>query len=224
MIGSPEINKVLRRYLRPVLIENGFDLIESRKGWGYKSPCVWTFGIRAVGSYFSDVTGWPPMSVSVSVGIYYQFIPWIVPRPLKVDSKGRLQPDIGDCHRKAQVYRSLDQSVYTSSLSHGPERARRDLWWIEEDGSNVADVIENITFCVLEQGIPWLLENSDIERVFAVVEGEMDCLVKYQTASAFARHLGNAEKHAHYQRLAGAEGQHLEELFSRIRRPRQKRQ
>lgn len=220
MIGSPEINKVLRRYLRPILIEKGFDRIEPRKAWGYRSPSIWTFNIRAVGSYFSDVTGWPPMSVGVNVGVYYEFIPWMGRRPLKADSKARLQPDVAVCHRRTEIIRSLDQAMYTSSLSLAPERARRDLWWIEEDGSNVADVVENIVICVLEQGIPWLHENSDIERTFSIVEGEVDCLVKYRTASGFAHYLGNAEKHEHYQRLADAESRRTHQQFAPFNRRR----
>jgi hypothetical protein len=121
------------------------------------------------------------------------------------------------------IYRSLDQSIYTSSLSHGPERERRDLWWIDQDGRNVADVVENLLLCFLDQGLPWFRENSDIEHVFAIVEGETDCLVKYQAASAFAQHIGNAEKHEHYKRLADAESRRIDELFAPFNRRRKQR-
>ena len=145
-IGSPEINKVLRRYVRPVLIENGFDITEPRKAWGWHEPCIWAFNIRAVGSYFSDVTGWPPASVGVTVGVFYEFIPLQANWHPKIDAGGRLRPDVASCHRIVSIHSSLDQSSGTSALDNPAERARTDLWWIEEDGSNLADVAENIFF------------------------------------------------------------------------------
>src|SRR5262245_62011295 len=155
-IGSPEINKVLRRYVRPVLTENGFHITEPRKAWGWHPPCIWAMHIRAVGSYFSDVTGWPPMSVSVRVGTYYEFIPVPDNSHPKIDAAGRLRPDVAECHRTSTIHSSLDQSSRTSALHNAAERRRTDLWWIDADGNNLADVAENIILCILEQGIPWL--------------------------------------------------------------------
>jgi hypothetical protein len=225
LIGSPEINKVLRRYLRPVLIENGFDIAEPRKAWGWQPPSIWTVGVRAVGSYFSEVTGWPPMSVSVGVGIYYDFIPFQGNRQPRVDSKGRLRPDIVDCHRTAALPCSLDQSTYKSDLRSPAERTRTDLWWIEESGDNLADVAENIALSVLEHGVSWLKANSDIEQVFAIVETEKDCLIKYRYASYLAGYLGNLEKRNHYETLAVEERLRIDDLFApyhrrkRVRKP-----
>ena len=213
-IGSPEINKVLRRYVRPVLIENGFDITETRKAWGWHPPCIWGVNIRAAGNYFSEVTGWPPMSVGVTVGVYYEFIPFQGNRHPKIDAKGRLRPDVVECHRTSAILCSIDQSSYKSTLAPPAERARTDLWWITEDGTNLADVAENIAFCVLEQGVLWLKAHSDIEKVLTIVEAETDCCAKYGMASYLAGYLGNLQKRDHYKKLASDEQSRIDALFA----------
>src|SRR5512146_2609875 len=99
MISSPEINKILRKTLSPILRENGFTVVQARKAWGWHDHCVWVLSIRAVGNYFSLVTGWPPMSVGVWTGVYYDFIPEDSRSAyVDVDTEGRLRPDEVACH------------------------------------------------------------------------------------------------------------------------------
>ena len=154
MISSPDIDKILRAHLSPILRESGFSKVSARKSWGWHGHCVWVLNIRAVGSYFSDVTGWPPMSVCVWTGIYYDFIPFEGHTPPKVDEKGRLIPNEVDCHMRSHLSRTLDQSVYTKRLSNPAEREREDIWWLEPDGSNMVEAVENIALCFVDEGKP----------------------------------------------------------------------
>jgi hypothetical protein len=212
-IGSPEINKVLRKYLRPILTEHGFQTVEPRKAWGWHSPFVWTFGIRAVGGYFSEVTGWPPMSIGAKIGMYYEFIP--SDYPIKSDNNGRLLPDVNDSHRTLVLHSTLDQSRYLSALDLPAERNRLDVWWIEPDGSNVAEVCENLALAFLDQAESWFKRFSNIPVVFAEIQAELTCFTRYKEARYFAEHLGEADKARTYQRLAEAERLRIEQLFTR---------
>ena len=60
---SALLNKVLRRSVVPTLREAGFQHTDARNGWSWRDDFIWVFNIRAVGSYFSDCTGWPPGSL-----------------------------------------------------------------------------------------------------------------------------------------------------------------
>ena len=75
MVGSPEINKVIRQHISPVLKHHGFTLLQTRHNWGWHGPCTWVLDVRAVGNNFAAVTGWPPMSVGVWLGVFYDFVP-----------------------------------------------------------------------------------------------------------------------------------------------------
>ena len=71
MIGSKEINKAIKEYIRPILRLDGYSVIQPRKAWKHFDNKVYHFLISAVGNYFSMVTGFPPMSVTASLNIYY---------------------------------------------------------------------------------------------------------------------------------------------------------
>ncbi|OKH23981.1 hypothetical protein [Chroogloeocystis siderophila] len=142
MIGSPEVNKIIRKILSPVLRGNGFDKVKTRNNWADRDPCIWVLNIRAVKPH-----SFPSVSVSVWLGIYYKFISPDIPGRLLVDTDkdGKLIPKEWMCHiRNHLVLAELDQSKYTKSLRSSAEANRNDIWWIEPDGSNLEDVIHDI--------------------------------------------------------------------------------
>jgi hypothetical protein len=213
MISSPEIDKLLRRYLSPILRENGFTKVSARKAWGWKNKCISVLQVRAVGSYFSAVTGWPPMSVGVWTGVYYDFIPCDGRTPPKRDEKGRLAPDEASCHMRSDLSCSLDQSHFTHQLSNPAEHSRTDIWWFERDGSNMVDAVENVALCFVDQGISWFQRYNDLDAAFADIELERDCYVKYYRASYLAKELGLETKHRMYAELRDVEKTRIDAMF-----------
>ena len=159
-IGSPEINKVIRKYMSPALREQGFQKVNTRHNWKFNEHCVWVIDVTAVGSYFSDVTGWPSMSVDVECGIYYPILN-DEDFDVKIGKNGESLPRAHHCYLRLSLERTLDQSTYTQTLQNQAERNRKDLWWIEPDGSNVDEVVMNIRDVILNQAIPWFENYMD---------------------------------------------------------------
>ncbi|OGX79083.1 hypothetical protein A6395_08790 [Exiguobacterium sp. SH31] len=159
-IGSAEINKVIREHLSPALREQGFQKVNTRHNWKFNEHNIWVIDVTAVGSYFSDVTGWPSMSVFVECGIYYPFLN-TGDFDVKIGKKGESLPRVHHCYLRLSLDSTLDQSAYTQTLKNQAERSRKDLWWIEPDGSNVDDVVMNIRDVVLNQAIPWFEKYVD---------------------------------------------------------------
>lgn len=169
MTGSPEINKVIRRVLSPVLREQGFSRVQTRHNWKWLNDCTWVLDIQAVGGYFSDVTGWPPMSIGVWLGILYGSVP--ADFSIRTDTAGNLLPKESDCHLRSHLSCTLDQTHYKRRLSIPGEQTRKDIWWIEPDGSNADDVVANVAQQFLTKGLPWFQRFSDLEAVRNLVEG-----------------------------------------------------
>jgi hypothetical protein len=213
MIGTPEINKVIRKILSPILKENGFDRVNTRHNWGWKDHCIWVLDITAVGKYFSDVTGWSPMSVYVELGIYYDFVP---PKggEIKIGTKGELLPKPHQCQLQKQLYRSLDQSIYTDSLDNPAEKNRNDIWWVEPDGSNIGEDINDIKQSFLRDGLVWFLKNSDLKTAFNEIESEHDSFNKFYKSRYFAEHLNEDLKFEKYSHLLEQEQKRIDGLFS----------
>jgi hypothetical protein len=208
-IGSPEVNKSLRRLVSPVVRAHGFQKVGPRKSWSWRDSCIWICFIRSVGSYFSTVTGWPPMSLVVDLGVFYDFIP--SRRKIKQDSKGQLLPEEYQCELifRSQLSRLIDQDSYTMRLANPADRARRDIWWIERDGSNVEEVAVDIAARFVDQARPWFDKLSDLNFAFAQIENEKDCYSKYRAATYFAKRLGLEEKYTHYSKFLEAEEKKL---------------
>lgn len=200
MVGSSEINKMIRKTLSPDLKKSGFSKINTRHNWAWMGDCIWVLDITAVGKYFSDVTGWPSMSIHVDLGIYYNFIP-INDDGINVKKNGTHSPKSHQCHFQHQLLSTLDQDRYMSILSNAAERKRKDLWWIEPDGSNLEEVIEDVKHSFLTEGIDWFMENTDIKQAFRKIEEESNCLDKYFKAKYFAEYLSLDSKLEKYEML-----------------------
>jgi len=84
---SALLNAPLRQHVSPVLRDSGFQTVDARNGWRADGDFVSVFKIRAVGSYFSQSTGWPPGSVCVWLGVFLTFAPR--PPGIKADKLGR---------------------------------------------------------------------------------------------------------------------------------------
>ncbi|KQL50497.1 hypothetical protein AN964_22840 [Heyndrickxia shackletonii] len=213
MIGSPEINKVIRQILSPTLKENGFDKVNTRHNWGWHNHCTWVFDITAVGKNFSDITGWSPMSVYVDLGIFYDFVP---PKDgeIKIGTKNELIPKPHQCQLQKQLHCRVDQSIYTNKLDNPAEKKRNDIWWIEPNGSNIEEVINDIKQSFLSDGLEWLLKNTDLETAFKEIESEHDSFNKFYKARCFAEHLNDNFKFEEYSELLEKEQKRIDGLFS----------
>lgn len=230
MIGSPEVNKIIRKILSPVLRDNGFDKVKTRNNWGDHDPCIWVLNIRAVGRH-----SFPSMSVGVWLGIYYKFVSPDIPGRfyVKTDQDGKLIPKEWMCHvRNHLVLANLDQSNYTKYIHSSAEANRNDIWWIEPDGSNLEKVINDIKIAFLTQGIQWFNAYSNLEYAFRCIDFlAPDFLVEdtdqagrtvlrsrghiygVHAARDFAKYLGYQDKVAAY---VAWEEQRKREYFKRV--------
>lgn len=188
MITSAQIDKSLRKSVGSFLRQEGFNVVQARTAWGWHQNCIWVLKIRAVGSYFSSVTGWPSMSINVDVGIYYDFIPG-VGKGIEIDRQGRMRPEEYRCHLRLQLERTLQQSQYVSILRSRVERERRDIWWINPDGANLFDVLDDIVKTIENQGLPWLRRFSDLWEAYAEIKNMRDSRYKFSVAIPFAQFL-----------------------------------
>ncbi len=197
------VDKALRRSVSPVLREAGFDIVRARRAWAWKADCIWVYIVRAVGSYFSDVTGWPPASLCVELGVHYPFMPPTseIRRNRKSD---RLMPAEYQCDLRLPLERRLAQ-VEVARLRNEADRKRRDLWWVGLDGAHAEAVAADIGAVVASDGVNWLLRASDLQEALRIVLAEVDCYSKHARAAWLAKRLGHGEEAQVLGSLAAAE-------------------
>jgi hypothetical protein len=102
-------------------------------------------------------------------------------------------------------------------LLNPAERHRTDIWWVDPQGESAVQVSTNIADVLVEKGLPWLREHSDLPRALAEVEAGRDCFAKFDTAALLARKIGDADKTRLHSRLALAEGRRINRIVDESR-------
>jgi len=158
MVGSPEVNKVIRRIISPALREKGFIKVRTRHNWRYLEDRIWYLMIKSVGSYFSDVAGYPPQSLVAEYGVYFTDFP-PNPRPAlrtepKIDRDGLIIPKEYECHYRSSLRIIASQKDLRNSLTSSAEKNREDIWWVSKDGSNIYEAVEDMKQSVLGHAFP----------------------------------------------------------------------
>jgi hypothetical protein len=206
---SAILNKLLNQMVMPILRDAGFECIDARNALSWRKECILVFEIRAVGSYIADVTGWPPGSVNVWMGAYYTFAPRR-PGDIKRDARKRLRPTGPECHLHVPLNRIAVKPRRPGALN-APERRRRDIWWVERDGSNANDVAADIAAALCKQGLRWFADASDLKSAYRLVEKEHDCFVKFALAAMLAQHIGTKAGWRKYHGLAAKAAERIGE-------------
>ena len=125
-----------------------------------------------MGAYHSAVTGWPPASLVVFLGICYTYFPEIM--KVKKDESGVWYPKEWQCHRRAKLTCSYSQLEYTKELNEkSPEKTRNDIWWMLPDDSNVLKAVSDINDRFLRYAVKWLNEKSNKELAIQEVTNFM---------------------------------------------------
>ena len=80
----------------------------------------------------------------------------------------------------------MGQGSYVSRLA-SQERDRKDIWWVEPDGSNAERVALDIAATLALDGLPWYSQASNLQTALASTEGERDCFIKFTKAALIAK-------------------------------------
>ena len=87
------------------------------------------------------------------------------------------------------------------------------FWWVEPDGSNIDEVILDISKSFIDDGLKWYKNNTDLETAFANIENQHNGYNKYYKAKYFAEHLRHNMKLDMYNHLFEQEKKRIDALF-----------
>lgn len=162
-MGMTEFNKLIRKQLYPLLKQMGFEKIGVRKSYKWQDQVIYSLQIKAVGSHFSDVTGWPSSSFTCGIQPYYSFL--YDPCDIDKDKDGRIvPPKRWPSEGGLGLSKTIDQSQYTKNLYNITEQKRNSIWWLERDEGNVHAVVDDLVEQV-KNFVPQYL-SSGIDTVY----------------------------------------------------------
>ncbi|MGN1402601.1 MAG: DUF4304 domain-containing protein [Bacillus sp. (in: firmicutes)] len=162
------MNEAIRRILVPTLKENGFSETKIKHNWAWHDDSIWVLDLYTVDGRYENQTGWPYPSIFVNMGFFDKGLP-LRTDLIKVDRKGELLPTSYQCHEQRELYCTYDQTGYTNGLKP-KERVRKDIWWVEKDGSNIEEVVIDIEQSFQSYGMEWLIAHVN-PQTNGVTEG-----------------------------------------------------
>jgi len=158
---SKTVAAVLKKELEPDLRQLGFTQFKGRRAYRYHDECVLGCSTNAVGSRFSSVTGFPAASFGAMAWVHYNFVPSFE-RPI-ANSRRHFCPK--SCHFAEVLCVASPSLKEVRKCRSDAEQERDDIWWVEPDGSNLYEVVDDVRTAIMEQAVRWwdsilVLENA----------------------------------------------------------------
>ena len=156
-MDSTAVNREIRAEIRPLLKDAGFIAFTSRSAWRYHADRVDVVNFQSFNSYNAEVMGITTYSFAVNLGCYLRYIPNHYPdNPGLAALKGESpRPKEYQCQMRGNLSRGYsDKSC-----------SRRDIWFIDERGSNVAKALHDVRMVFVRDGAPWFAQFSTPDHV-----------------------------------------------------------
>jgi hypothetical protein len=200
-VGTVEVNKALKMYLFPALRQYGFTKTKGKRCYKCNKSSVFVVSVEAVGKHFSDVTGFTPSSFMCTLGIYFPFV------INKYDPEGKgIEYDKDGMQIGISLHQSLRLENFVLSkqnsrrgIDNPAETARKDVWWVERDGSNAEDMVLDLVAAFQATAPEWFAIYEDLETAFHEIEKERDCPSKFEKLYYMAKELKNDAMAEHYK-------------------------
>lgn len=152
------VTRAIRRHVRPVLEQQGFDDFTGRKAWRRRQGgVIEVVDFQAVGAYSSFGVGCTSFSFGVYAGVWIPECE-IEERTPVLSALGR--PNYYEC----TVYATLGKGLAQPGAFHPYERVtdedRIDTWSVEDEAGNLEPVIIDAVQTLTTTGLPLLDELS----------------------------------------------------------------
>jgi hypothetical protein len=144
-VDSKDVNRELRRVVRPALREEGFTEFSDRNAWRYFDDWIWCVNFQSFSAYLAEGIGCTSFSFAVNLGLYLR-------RPTSASATVLDRPKELDCTFRFQAHKTLSQPVFHA---YGRKEAtdRPDVWFVAADGSNLSEAVEDARAVVTGPGL-----------------------------------------------------------------------
>jgi tetratricopeptide (TPR) repeat protein len=197
LISSKEVNKQLNSSIKPILKEQGFQAFTARTFWRYADFKIDILNFQSFNSYHADLMGSTTFSFCVNLSVFIT----CVRRNEFIKTKGDLLiPHEADGHFRKRLEKSLNQENFPN----------KQLWYLDEDGNNLEEVISNAREQIVLHGLTWFEEFKSLQYIFNYLKtetesmqntwgfGKMDSPNRNELLAYIAYELGNYQESLEY--------------------------
>ena len=151
------VNREIRSIVHPALRASGFSAFSPRTTWRHRPDRIDIVNFQSFNSYLASSVGCTTYSFALNLSVYLLDIP-DHGKPLKM-KEGLPLPDEWLGHLRLHPHRTLEQH----------ELARRDIWFIDPEGTYTRAAVEDARDVIVEKGIPWFERWTDDGAVLAAL-------------------------------------------------------
>jgi len=142
-MDSKRVNQEIRAVVRPALKARGFSVFTERTAWRHAPGRIHVVNFQSFNDYLATGVGCTTFSFALNLG---QWLTCVPPDDSRIASrKGLLAPQEYHCHLRLHPHRSIDQR----------ELERRDIWYIDANGSYLASAVKDARDVILGAGLAW---------------------------------------------------------------------
>ena len=159
---STTVAKEIKSIIRPVLRESGFINNTGKKYWRHKDESIDVIDFMSFNSYNADIIGCTTFSIAIKLGCYFNFIPH---RKGIKEKNGLLFPEEWQCDfRGGGITKEILQ----------PELESKEIWYIDESGSNLNEVVLDCKKQLQEKAFVWFNQFDEYQNIYDILLNHED--------------------------------------------------
>jgi hypothetical protein len=157
-MDSKDVSAELRKEVRPLLKDRGFQKFTSRYAWRVHDDRVDVINFQSFSDYKARSVGCTTYSFAVNLGCHLRGIDGAPTFPAVDVSAGYL-PREYECQFRGRVRRTFDQ----------PEFSRREIWYVDPEGRYLAKAAHDVRMALAREGLDWFEAFQNVSSVLRML-------------------------------------------------------
>lgn len=156
-MDSKVVAREIKREIWPLLRRERFTEFSPKTAWRHTSDQIHVVNYQSFNSYLAQGVGCTTFSFGLNLGIFFRAIPF--QDPVKKGPDPSVKPQEYHCHFRHSLLKGIDQPILP----------RRDTWYVEPDGSNLLQCLDDSRAVIVREGLPWFDRFKSLESVLSLL-------------------------------------------------------
>ena len=174
-MDSKVVAREIKHEIWPLLRREGFTDFNPKTAWRHTTDQIHVVNFQSFNSYLAQGVGCTTFSFAINLGIFFRAIPFQY--LVKKGPDPAVKPQEYHCHFRHRLLKGIDQPILP----------RRDTWYVELDGSNLLQCLDDSRTAILKEGLPWFNRFESLESVLSALMDQEELPEVYATRTSPAR-------------------------------------
>jgi Domain of unknown function (DUF4304) len=192
-MDSRVVAREIKNEIWPLLQREGFRKFSPKTAWRDTPDQIHVINYQSFNSYLAERVGCTTFSFALNLGIFFRAIPFEY--PVKKGPDPSVKPQEYHCHFRRRLLKEISQPILP----------RRDTWYVEPDGSNLLQCLDDSRMAIERDGLPWFDRFKSLESVLTILmeQEQLPEVFATRTSPARKRMIGYIAKRVGRTDLAG---------------------